>query len=99
RRWRIPVVAFMDSRHRMMSEGGESPPPCSTVADAMLRSLIEKLVRRFSVVDGSSIPLIRRLMRENFRPQIGRYLQASVFMVLSAASLSAWAWLQKDVVN
>lgn len=65
----------------------------------MLRSLIEKLVRRLSVVDGSSIPLIRRLMRENFRPQIGRYLQASVFMVLSAASLSAWAWLQKDVVN
>jgi ATP-binding cassette subfamily B protein len=65
----------------------------------MLAELRKILPSPLKLIDGGSIPLLRRLLRENFRPQLTRYLQASFFMVLSALSLSAWAWLQKDVVN
>ena len=54
---------------------------------------------KLKLIDADSARLIRRLLAENFRPQLRRYAVAGGFMLLAAIATSAWAWLQKDVVN
>ncbi|WP_305986999.1 ABC transporter ATP-binding protein [Roseibium sp. MMSF_3544] len=46
-----------------------------------------------------AVQLIKRVLSENFRTYIPKYLLAFVFMGLIAATTAASAWIMRDVVN
>ncbi|MEM8704739.1 MAG: ABC transporter ATP-binding protein, partial [Pseudomonadota bacterium] len=46
-----------------------------------------------------TVQLIKRVLGENFRRYIPKYLLAFVFMGIIAATTAASAWIMRDVVN
>src|SRR5262245_52332144 len=51
------------------------------------------------LADVGALPLIKRLLKEQARPQWKRYLVAGIFLLLSAAATAVGAYLVKDVIN
>lgn len=61
--------------------------------------ILRAIGKRFVRDPESSLPLIKRLFRENFRKFRARYMVAFFFMGLIALTTSLSAWIMKDVIN